>query len=126
MGGLRCIWQVVVGAVVVVVVGAAVVVVVVGVVVVVVVVGSMSSISPSLTLYPSPSARNGHKLVVEYLWELGKETLLKKRRDDGRTALMSSIVNGDDHGSEIMELESWRRNHAEGVMEVERWCNFLG
>ena len=41
------------------------------------------------------AARNGHQKVVEYLWDKGGMKLLGIKRFDGRTALASTILNGD-------------------------------
>jgi len=51
------------------------------------------------------AARNGHLSVVKELWNMGGAKLLSMTRDDGRTALMSAVVNGDNPGrQEIVEF----------------------
>jgi len=41
------------------------------------------------------AARNGYLRIVQTLWTMGGQKLLDIRRNDGRTPLMSAVVNGD-------------------------------
>ena len=51
------------------------------------------------------AARNGHLAVVKELWNMGGAKLLAMTRDDGRTPLMSAVVNGDNGGrKDIIEF----------------------